>query len=242
MSESPVPAGRAAAEFRRLYLPGEGPDRVDAQGRVRAAVLELARPADWDRLGAVWRAVQAEHGLPAPAIAVSGADAVQLWFSLAAPCPAAQVGAWLDGLRRQHLADVAPQRLCLWPAADGSGPPPAAPGGATQPGCWSAFVSPDLAPVFAETPWLEMPPSDEGQARLLADLRPIDPAALEPPAAPAAPAPASPPTLALPRSAQPCADVDPAAFLRSVMADASAPLALRVEAAKALLQHGPAGR
>lgn len=230
MGQESASTGRSAAEFRRLYLPDEGPGWTDAQGHVRAAVLELARPADWDRLGAVWRAVQADRGLPAPAIAVSGSDSVQLWFSLARPCPVGEVHAWLEGLRQAHLADVAPQRLRLWPAADGSLPPPAVPGGATQPGCWSAFVSPDLAPVFAETPWLEMPPSDEGQARLLAELRSIDPAALQPLATPGPTSPA-------------CgADIDPAAFLRSVMGDVSAPLALRVEAAKALLQHGATGR
>jgi hypothetical protein len=35
-------------------------------------VLELARPAEWPPLARVWQAVQAELGLPAPAIAVSG--------------------------------------------------------------------------------------------------------------------------------------------------------------------------
>lgn len=227
MAAGPLAQGRAAAEFRRLYLHGEGAGWTDAQGGVRAAVLELARPADWDRLGAVWRAVQAERGLPAPAIAVSGHTGVQLWFSFTRPGPAAAVHAWLLGLCQQHLADVAPQRLRLWPAADAAEPPPEAPGSEVQPGCWSAFVSPDLAPVFAETPWLEMPPGDEGQARLLADLRSIDPAVLQ--AAPVAAEPAR-------------TDSDPAAFLRSVMADPAAPLALRVEAAKALLQHAHAAR
>lgn len=221
---------RAATEFRRLYLGDEGQAWVDAQGHVRAAVLELARPADWSRLGALWRAIQTELGLPAPAIAVSGDAGVQLWFSFATFCPTEQVRGWLDDLCRRHLADVAPARLRLWPAADGSQPPPAVPGGATRPGRWSAFVSPDLAPVFDESPWLEMPPGDEGQARLLGELRSIDPAAVQP----AADAGSTPPAHTAPD--------DPVAFLRSVMTDTAAPLALRVEAAKALLAHAPGGR
>ena len=54
-------------------------------------VLELTGPADWDVLSAVWRGVQADLELPAPAIAVSGTDGLQLWFSLEAPVPAAQL-------------------------------------------------------------------------------------------------------------------------------------------------------
>ena len=118
---------------------------------------------------------------------------------------------------------------------------------AEQPGgeCWSAFVSPDLAPVFAETPWLDIPPRDEAQAALLRGLSPIGPAAwaeamaqLTPAAQPPQQAEATPaaPAVATPAGVGPGADVtDPRAFLQAVMCDSRVPLALRIEAAKALL-------
>ena len=83
---------RLELELQRLYLPaapagptGNGqPHRlVDASGAVRALVLALARPADWAALAEVWKGVQTDLDLPAPAISVSGTDALRLWFSLA---------------------------------------------------------------------------------------------------------------------------------------------------------------
>ena len=100
---------------------------------------------------------------------------------------------------------------------------------------WSAFVAPDLAPVFADTPWLDIPPSVEGQADLLAKLQSIKPAALDAAlqrlqpqdaTAPEAPPPATTP------------DVDPRRFLQQVLNDETVALALRIEAARALL-HRP---
>ena len=74
---------RLHRELHRLYAPrlrGEPDARpgllklVAADGRLRAIVLEVARPADWDLLAAVWKGVQTELELPAPAIAVNGQD------------------------------------------------------------------------------------------------------------------------------------------------------------------------
>jgi hypothetical protein len=246
---------RLQTEFSRLFHPNPAtPGLVDAQGRVRALVLGLAGPADWALLGAVWRGVQAELGLPAPAIAAAGEDGLQLWFSLAEPVAVEAAQAFLDLLRRRHLPEVAPQRLRLWPSATSpmrhAAPVPAPLGDS---GNWSAFLAPDLAPLFAETPWLDLPPGDEGQAALLAPLNPIGASAfravIEPAAAvasTAAPARAADPVAADPRSIHPpgtdpaahAAD-DPRRFLLAVMNDAAAPLALRIEAAKALLQHPP---
>jgi len=92
-------------------------------------------------------------------------------------------------------------------------------------------VAPDLAPVFAEEPWLDTPPGEEGQADLLARLQSIKSAALPGPAAAAA-AGATP---------APATNSDPKRFLLEVMNDASVPLALRIEAAKALLPGHEAG-
>lgn len=232
-------ASRLDAELQRLY--GQPPS--DDAG-VRALVLELARPAEWPPLARVWTAVQAELGLPAPAIAVSGVEGLQLWFSLRQSVPAEQGRAFLVGLRDRHLADLAPQRIRLWPSPAASGPaegPPRVPTEQPGRGLWSAFVAPDLAALFADTPWLDLPPNEEGQAALLAGLTSMTPAELaaatarltkataEAAAAAAADAPA-PPT----------ATPDPQAFLLSVMNDPAVPLALRIEAAKALLPaRGP---
>lgn len=66
-------------ELQRLYSAPEGV--------VRALVLELARPADWGLLSPVWRGLQTDLALPAPAVMVSGVDGYQLWLSLAEPVP-----------------------------------------------------------------------------------------------------------------------------------------------------------
>ncbi len=248
---------RLQTEFRRLYHPvpvgAAGTDRdpdglIDEQGRVRAMVLELARPADWQRLGEVWRGVQADLGLPAPAIAVSGTDGLQLWFSLSEPLDVVQAHAFLASLRGRYLPDVAAQPVGLMPAPASSAARPHArkvPALNESTGNWSAFVAPDLAPIFAETPWLDLPPGDEGQANLLGKLASIRPpqlaaalAQLEPVAQPPA---ASPPKATsdgspLPSPAAGCARYpEPRSFLLAVMNDESVPLALRIEAAKALL-------
>jgi hypothetical protein len=102
-------------------------------------------------------------------------------------------------------------------------------------GNWSAFVARDLAPVFAETPWLDIPPNEEGQATLLQGL-----AVMKQPAFDAAfeqLGPRTPPVPAATATAAAAAEDDPRRFLRQVMNDTAVPLALRIEAAKALLAH-----
>ena len=192
---------------------GNTPSLVTPDGRVRALVLELGRPADWDALLAVWQGVQADLALPAPAIAVSGTDAYQLWFSVAQAVPVAQAVAFLEGLRQRHLTDIAPHRIGMLPApAPAPAPVPAASAPpaprnlpptlrvpAQQPnGHWSAFVTADLARIFADEPWLDLPPNELAQADLLsrmvsiplddferacAQLRPSPPAPAPAPAA-----------------------------------------------------------
>ena len=74
---------RLHTELQRLYLledfPADGiaPALIDAQGRVRAIVVELARAVPWERVAAFWHQVQDEWGLPPPALAVSGRDGFQ---------------------------------------------------------------------------------------------------------------------------------------------------------------------
>ncbi len=225
-------------EIDRLYrLPGGA--LTDGAGQARTLVLGLRAPADWAALATVWRAVQEDWGWPAPAIAVDGQQVLALWFSLATPRPLADLQALAEALTRQHLGGVPPRLRMAWPGADT--PAPALPGEATGDERWSAFVAPDLAPLFAETPWLDLPPSAEGQAALLAGLRSVPDAAvaaaLQAATAPAEPAPEVPAPSASAPLDLPAQD-DPADFLRAVMRDPRAPLALRVDAAKALLAAG----
>ena len=219
---------RLQSELERLYLAAPA-SPFDAQGRVRALVLEAVLPTSWDRLSVVWQGVQAELELPAPAIAVSGTDGVQLWFSLQAPVAPAQGHAFLDALRRRWLADLAPARVRL--LAGNAAHVPAL----RAEDQWSAYVAPDLAAVFADTPWLDVEPGEDGQAALLQGLRSIGPAAfaeaLERLRMPAQDAPAPAPAPATSTQAD-----EPRAFLLRVMNDDSVDLALRIEAAKALLR------
>lgn len=239
---------RLQSEWQRLYQPGTAnTSLIDPEGRVRAMVLALSRPADWAALSAVWQAVQSELSLPAPAIAVSGSDGYQLWFSLAEPVPAPQAHAFVESLRARYLSQIEPARICLFPALDAPAPQSnwyagMVPAQHAQADQWSAFVAPDLAPVFAETPWLDIPPSPDGQADLLSSLRSIKPdawqtalARLQPAPALPRPATASASASLSAETAQPCPDAR--RFLLGVMNDESVALALRIEAAKALLPY-----
>lgn len=232
---------RLPIQWHRLFAPQPSggteawPALTDADGQVRAMVLGLARPAGAAALGSLWQGVQADLSLPAPAIAVDGCRGYQLWFSLAQARPAAQAEAFLTALCRRYLGeDGSAARIERQP-----GPVPA-----PQPGSerWSAFIAPDLAPMFEDEPWLDIPPNPDGQAELLARLASIEPAAFDeamaklvPAKAPATVgttegiAPATAPGAPRPR--------DPKAFLLDVMRDEQVALALRIEAAKALLPY-----
>lgn len=250
---------RLQAELSRLYLPLPGagaddawpPSLIGPDGEVRALVLELKRPPSWEALAAVWQGVQADLGLPAPAIAVSGTDALQLWFSLAHPVGVDRAHEFLDRLRLRYLPDVEPRRVRLLPDAAASAPQgprhaalvPALQAGSGQ---WSAFLAPDLAPVFADTPWLDTPPNEEGQASLLRGLSPWQPQDFDaawhrlaplPPLGNATPDTRTNAAAAPPQGPAGLREQAPRDFLLRVMNDDTVELALRIEAAKALLMH-----
>lgn len=247
---------RLNTELRRLYLTSDAedadasaalPSLVSREGQVRALVLGLARPADWSALSTVWQGVQADLELPAPAIAVAGTDGLQLWFSLAQAVTVEQAQAFLQGLRLRYLGHIAPARVDARPRADTKAPGQvlhARPVPASLDGTdnWSAFVSSDLAAVFAEEPWLDLPPGPDAQAELLSRLASIAPADFElalarlgPTAATDTPVPHLPP---LPAAGAPALEAPhPRRFLLAVMNDPGVAMALRIEAAKALLPH-----
>ncbi len=228
----PIPAmNRLQSELHRLYLVQDG------DGQVRAMVLELARPADWQALSAVWKGVQADLTLPAPAIAVSGIDAYQLWFSLTAPAPVAQAQAFLEALRQRYLGDVAQQRVRLMPSL----PEEMVPALQAATGNWSAFVAPDLAGIFADEPWLDRQPSVDGQADILCRLQSISSAAweqalslLRPTGMPVKLDPIARPSASVATGGD---ELDPKRFLLKVMNDVAVDLHLRIDAAKALLPY-----
>lgn len=234
-------------ELRRLYLfdasnspnPKE-PCLITPDGRVRAMVLQLARPADWNALSAVWQGVQADLELPTPAIAVSGIDGYQLWFSLAEPVSVAQARGFLESLRLRYLSTLAPERIGLMPTATHH----AQMVPALQPdtGLWSAFVAPDLAPIFSDGPWLDVCPSPEAQAHVLSRLQCIKPADFQAVLDRLGPVGEKPPGNTGSQSVAAPAPVthkgpDPQRFLLDVMHDPAVALHLRIEAAKALLPY-----
>jgi hypothetical protein len=217
---------RLEAERQRLY------DCNDA-GCVRALVLQLAARSAWDALAPVWSGVQADLQLPAPAIAIDGAKGYQLWFSLAQPVPAAEAMRFLEALRRRWLAEIPADRLALSPSPAKDAP--RCPPFAASPDHWSAFVASDLAALFADEPWLDIPPGADAQADLLASVQSIAPADWRRACAQLAPA-ASPANVEAGSGASPAVrHGDPQAFLLAVMNDPGVELQLRIEAAKALL-------
>jgi hypothetical protein len=270
---------RLQAQYQRLYqLPIDPAPGVASanppspefltEDPVRALVLTLRRPADWDTLAPVWRGVQGDLGWPAPAIAVNGLDAFELWFSLAQAVPRAQAIAVLNGLCLRYLGGVKAERVGRWPGEPDTSALPAPQAGripALHPdtGRWSAFVAPDLPAVFGDDPSLDFPPGEDAQAELLSrlaciqpdswqaavlDLQPVALAAATGVGAPAAGAaaaatdapglPEAPAATARHHAALVGPYEDPRRFLRDVMNDSSVPLALRLEAARALLDAG----
>lgn len=221
------------ANVSPLDTPAAARALTDAQGRVRAMVLTVSKPADWGAVGRVWSGVQAELGWPAPAIAVDGVDGLQLWFSLTDPCPAAEAGEWMQALCARFLGDLEPRRLRCWPGAGDLAavavPPLAVPHWHEASGQWSAFVSPDLAPVFEGSPWLDVAPGEDAQAGVLAALSSVRTGDARQALGRTSGAPTAGP--ASPRH------TDPRRFLLEVMNDERADLACRIEAARILLVH-----
>ena len=221
---------RLATQLDRLY----GPVTTEPQQAVRALVLEVTGTDAWQHLSRAWQGVQEALELPAPAIAVSGTNAFQLWFALASPAEPTASQAFLDGVRTRYLSDLPTPRIRTYIGVAR----PRVPAEQAD-GNWSAFIARDLAPVFAETPWLDIPPGADGQADLLATLRAISAdqwaAALSALSTPSAAAPSALAHAPSSTSHAATSFTDPRSFLLHVMNDLAVPLALRIDAAKALL-------
>lgn len=229
--------------------------RLIGQGQGACVVAWHVRAADSEWVSRVWVGVQAEAGWPAPALAVDGAEGWLVCFALPPARPVAEARSVLraliqDLLRRAGVtvsaSDVAAWRFTCWPdelpadAATGATTDNVPVPRQTGPDRWSAFVAPDLVPVFAESPWLDCEPGQEGQAALLGKLQPISAAdwarMAPPPASEVSPAVAD--ESGLGRQGGKAVAGDPRSFLLTVMNDASVDMALRIEAARVLLAHG----
>jgi hypothetical protein len=231
-------------ELHRLYLvdgaTAVAPSLMTEDGRVRAMVMELARPADWSVVSTVWQRVQSDLGLPPPAIAVTGNDGYQLWFSLAEPVTAAEASFFLESLRQRFLSNIEPERIRMLPTETRH--VQLVPALQQSTGLWSAFVAPDLAAIFADSPGLDVSPRVEAQANVLAHLESIKASVFEAifdqvisdveriSATNQASTPVVPPSI------KQC-DSDAKRFLTEVMNDQSIEMHLRIEAAKALLPY-----
>lgn len=242
---------RFNAEFSRLYLvPDAATLASSAQGRlvaadgtVKAMVLELARPADWAVLSIVWQAVQADWELPAAAIAVSGTDGLQLWFSVSEPVAASDAADFLMALQAKYFSAIPARRIGVYPsrasAATGSVVHAhAVPAVHDTTGNWSAFVSPDLASVFGEEPWLDIPPNLDQQADILSRLKSMKLPQFRDVLGRlvAAQRHVAPQAISTP-SHHDATTMTPQAFLMQVMNDPGVGLKDRMEAAKALLPY-----
>jgi hypothetical protein len=113
-------------------------------------------------------------------------------------------------------------------------------------------VAPNLATLFADEPWLDLPPGPDAQADLLSRLgsmkpadfkralerlRPVDsPASAEAPPALVGASGSDPSQIHTPPAAA-ANSADPRRFLLEVMNDGTIELHLRIEAAKALLPY-----
>jgi hypothetical protein len=225
---------RLQSELQRLYLlPAAAAPALVVDGRVRALVLELAGSVGWGAMARVWQGVQVDLELPAPAIAVSGSGHYQLWFSLTQAIPVREAAGILDALRARYLPDVPPDRIVMHP---GQAPAPGLPPAEVAPGRWSAFVATDLAALFADETWLDLPPSADAQADLLSRVKSTNTGDLQRAMQRASEPVASPrpePAAAAPAEAS----LDPRRFLLETMNDRAVELHLRIEAAKALLPY-----
>lgn len=223
---------RLKEELRRLNLLVED---NPANGAVtRIVVLGFTCAADWTVAARLHRSVQEVFEFPPPLVSIIAGGGYRLWFPLVEPVAVDAARALLTALHREYLSDLPPGRLESWPVA---GPAFAACDPTQVPpvldevsGKWSAFIDADLGSMFADEPGLDMAPSDERQADLLAGIASIRREVFERALARLAPS-----------GETASADVagatftDPKAFLLAVMNDPAAGLAHRIEAAKALL-------
>jgi hypothetical protein len=234
---------RLQRQFDRLFrAPDASADNIeliDSDGRVKTLVITVARSRDWPNVAGLISGLQETLGLPLPAVAVDGKAGFQLWLPLAEPVALETAASFLSALRRQYLGDIADTDLVLLPLAGGPGSVRCIPALSAESGRWSAFIDPTMGGMFTDEGGLDFEPNPDRQADQLASISPIEPAdfasAMAVLTAVAATTPASAESASVTTIGR---FSEPRDFLMAVMNEPSAPLALRIEAAKALLAQG----
>lgn len=228
---------RLEKALQRLY--GWPDASADAEATpLRALLLICHRSRNWPQISALLHVVQDDLDLPAPAVSVSGEAGFAVWFALSEAVPVGEGLAFLDGLRRRALTDMADTDLSLLPMPLPA-IPPIIPACSEKTGRWSAFIDPGMGSLFVDEAGLDFAPPADRQADLLSGLQCIDGEAFRKALASLTSVPAVPGVLMEPASGNLSGPyAAPRDFLQAVMNDAAAPLALRIEAAKALLAAG----
>lgn len=169
-------AGALSAAMLEQHLLGKtspGATLATGDGQTRAIVIAFPKIAagdpeqHWHLLCTVANALQAELGLPAPAVSISGTDGYRLWLSLETPAPVATARQFVELLRKAYFPDMHPGMDEATALAD---LPPCL---NQYSGKWAAFIHPGLGASFADESGLEMPPPFAGQAALLEGLHSI---------------------------------------------------------------------
>jgi hypothetical protein len=178
------------AELMRLYLAPEAVTRealaqhllgqvtraiklTTADGQTRALAIPFRKVAGaaegqhWTRLCEVANALQAELGLPAPAVSIDGANTFYLWLSLEPSVPSGQAQDFLALLRQAYFPEIE-----LAPDA-ATAPVYLPPSLNPRTGKWAAFIHPGMGASFAEESGLEMAPPLAGQVGFLEGLESI---------------------------------------------------------------------
>jgi hypothetical protein len=215
---------------------------LSATQTVRTCVLAFKRSSDWPAVAALCQGLQDELALPLPALAIGGG--YQLWFSLAEPIPLSQAQALMQALIGKYLAEVPGKHFACFPGDKANSKIELVPALQADQTRWSAFIDPTLGSMFTDEAWLDMAPSLDKQADMLAGLRSISLADLAEAmallATPATPQPgmATAPVVPPPETLSLAGGyADPHGFLLAVMNDPTVAASHRIEAAKALLPY-----
>lgn len=145
-----------------------------SNGTTRAIMIPFRRAksgADeaqhWTQLCMVANALQADLGLPAPAVSISGADGYGLWLSFDHPVSSDQTQQFLELLGHAYFPDTQVP-------ADAVHIPVELPPCLNQAsGKWAAFIHPGMGASFADESGLEMAPPMAGQVAFLEGLHSI---------------------------------------------------------------------
>ena len=171
-----LPAGAVSPQALARHVVGETTLAIDlagGDGRIRAIVIAFAKLASgepaqhWTRLCATANGLQAELGLPAPVVSISGSDGYALWLSLETPIPTAQAQDFMELLREAYFPDIALRADAASAAVE---LPPCR---NLRTGKWAAFIHPGMGAAFADDSGLEMAPPLAGQAAFLEGVQSI---------------------------------------------------------------------